>query len=50
MSAPQDDAPRAGEDEPPPFLGSWTRVYAAVLCYLACVIFCFWLFERAVSG
>ncbi len=21
-------------DDPPPFLGRWTRVYTAVLCYL----------------
>ncbi len=25
-------------DEPPPFLGSWPRVYAAVLAYLAGII------------
>ncbi len=37
------------DDEPPPFLGTWPRVYAAVLCWLAFVILCFWLFERAVS-
>jgi len=41
---------RDAPDEPPPFLGSWGRVYAVVLCYLAVVIFAFWLFERAFTG
>jgi hypothetical protein len=26
------------EEEPPPFLGSWPRVYAAVLLYLAALV------------
>ena len=34
-------------DEPPPFLGSWPRVYAAVLLYLAALITLFYLFTRA---
>ena len=34
------------EDEPPPFLGSWRRVYTAVLIYLACVIAAFYTFTR----
>ena len=25
-------------DEPPPFLGTWKRVYLLVVIYLACVI------------
>jgi hypothetical protein len=33
-------------DEPPPFLGTWPRVYRFVLVYLAAVIFLFWLFTR----
>ena len=37
-------------DEPPPFLGSWKRVYAAVVCYLAALISLFalfgWVFSR----
>ena len=37
-------------DDPPPLLGTWPRVYAFVLCYLAAVIFSFWLFARAFSG
>jgi hypothetical protein len=34
-------------DEPPPFLGTWKRVYRAVLLYLACIIALFYLFTRA---
>ncbi|HTS66332.1 MAG TPA: hypothetical protein VMH28_30120 [Candidatus Acidoferrales bacterium] len=34
-------------DEPPPFLGTWKRVYIAVLCYLAGIIGIFYLFTRA---
>jgi hypothetical protein len=33
-------------DEPPPFLGTWTRVYRFVLICLAVVIFLAWLFTR----
>ncbi len=33
-------------DEPPPFLGSWRKVYALVLAYLAAVITVFWIFTR----
>jgi len=34
-------------DAPPPFLGSWGRVYVAVLLYLAGVILAAYLFARA---
>jgi hypothetical protein len=34
-------------DEPPPFLGTWKRVYVAVLIYLCVVIAVFYLFTRA---
>jgi hypothetical protein len=34
-------------DSPPPFLGSWRRVYAAVVVYLAGVILIAYLFTRA---
>jgi len=34
-------------DSPPPFLGSWGRVYAAVLVYLAGVILAAYWFTRA---
>ena len=33
-------------DEPPPFLGTWRRVYTLVLLYLAAVITVFWIFTR----
>ncbi len=36
-------------EEPPPFLGSWRRVYAAILLYLATVIFLFYLFTKAFA-
>jgi hypothetical protein len=32
------------KDEPPPFLGRWSRVYALVLIELAIVILAFYLF------
>ena len=31
-------------DEAPPVLGSWRRVYAFVIVYLACLIGAFYLF------
>ena len=34
-------------DSPPPFLGSWRRVYIAVLVYLAGVILAAYFFSRA---
>lgn len=37
---------RDAPDEPPPFLGTWTRVYWAVVIYLAIVIFGFYVFTR----
>jgi len=33
-------------DEPPPFLGTWNRVYRFVLIYLAVIIFLAWLFTK----
>ncbi|MEX2262152.1 MAG: hypothetical protein WD696_09385 [Bryobacteraceae bacterium] len=33
-------------DEPPPFLGTWPRVYAAVLLYLAALIAVFYVFTK----
>jgi len=37
-------------DERPPFFGTWPRVYAAVLAWVAVLIFLFWLFSRAFAG
>jgi hypothetical protein len=34
-------------DEAPPFLGTWKRVYIAVLFYLAAIIAVFYLFTQA---
>ena len=36
-------------DEPPPFLGTWTRVYAAVMVYLVAIILVFYAFTRAYN-
>lgn len=33
-------------DEPPPFLGTWKRVYLAVICYLVVLILVFAWFGR----
>jgi hypothetical protein len=34
-------------DEPPPFLGTWPRVYAAIQIYLVVIISVFYVFTRA---
>lgn len=44
--APENQPP---VDEPPPPLGSWRRMYAAVLLNLALLVLLFWLFSRAFS-
>jgi len=36
-------------EEPPPFLGTWRRVYMAILIYLAALIVVFYLFTRAFA-
>jgi hypothetical protein len=36
-------------DEPPPFLGTWTRVYCVVLAYLAVVILLMYAFTVAFT-
>jgi len=38
------------QDEPPPFLGTWRRVYIAVICYLAVVIALFYWFARTFAA
>jgi len=40
---------RVTVEEPPPFLGSWRRVYIFVICYLAVLISGFYLFSRAYA-
>lgn len=37
-------------DEPPPILGTWKRIYTAVLLYLALLITAFYLFTRAFAA
>jgi hypothetical protein len=37
-------------DEPPPFLGAWRRLYAAVLLYLAALILLLYWFAKAFEG
>ena len=37
-------------DEPPPFLGTWGRVYAAVVAYLILLIALFRWFTRAFAA
>jgi hypothetical protein len=39
--------PRDVRDDPPPFLGTWGRVYTGVLIYLVAIITAFYLFTRA---
>jgi hypothetical protein len=34
-------------EEPPPILGTWRRLYTAVLVYLAVLIVLFYVFTRA---
>jgi hypothetical protein len=36
-------------DDPPPFLRTWPRLYAAVAAYLAALIVVFYLFTRAYA-
>ncbi len=44
-----DRPPVIQADEPPPFLGTWRRVYTAVLIYLAALICLFYVFTRAFA-
>jgi hypothetical protein len=39
-----------GPEEPPPFLGTWRRVYLAVLGWLGLLICLFFLFTRAFNS
>jgi hypothetical protein len=36
-------------DGPPPFFGTWPRLYAAIVVYLFCVIALFYAFTRAFN-
>jgi hypothetical protein len=46
---PPEPANREVIDEPPPFLGTWPRVYTFVLCYLVVVIAGFTAFSHAYA-
>jgi hypothetical protein len=35
------------QEQPPPFLGTWRRVYAAVIVWLAILISLFYWFTRS---
>ena len=37
-------------DEPPPFLGTWRRVYVMVLCYVLGLIALFYIFTRSFAS
>jgi len=38
------------DDEPPPLLRTWPRLYALVVCYLACLIVLFYVFSRLYNS
>ncbi|MBI4874358.1 MAG: hypothetical protein HY822_06985 [Acidobacteria bacterium] len=40
---------REVHDDPPPFLGRWSRLYLAVLVYLAAIIGLFYLFTVTLN-
>ena len=46
---PEDPARERMPDDPPPFLGTWRRVYLAVLMYLASLVVTFWVFTKVFS-
>jgi hypothetical protein len=46
MQPQNPELPRDVPDEPPPFLGTWGRVYAAVLTYVTLVITLMYIFSE----
>lgn len=42
-------AARKSVDEPPPFLGSWEKLYLYILCYLVVLISVLYLVSRAYA-
>lgn len=46
----REPAERIAEEEPPPVLGTWSAVYAFVVCYLALLIALFYLFSRSFAS
>lgn len=47
MTEPEDARRSEEGEEPPPFLGSWRRLYAAVLLFLALQVLAYWALTRA---
>ena len=49
--APADEVERAAREarEPPPILGSWGRLYAAVIANLALIVALLWWLTRTFS-
>jgi hypothetical protein len=45
-----DASAKTAPDEPPPFLRTWSRVYAAIIGWLALLILLFYFFSRAFSA
>lgn len=39
----------SGPEEPPPLLGSWRRLYAAVILYLGALILLLYAFTRVFA-
>ena len=50
VSHEPDHVSRLIEDEPPPILGSWRRIYATVIGYLAFLILIFYIFTRVMRS
>ena len=46
---PEPAKPDVSKEEPPPFLGSWRRVYLAIGIYLIAVIALFGAFTRSLN-
>jgi hypothetical protein len=40
----------ASEDEPPPILGTWRRIYILVLLYVAVIVVAFYAFAKAFDS
>ena len=49
MTGPKEPYSREFSEEPPPVLGTWPRVYAAVLIYLCLLISGLYVFMRVFS-
>jgi hypothetical protein len=50
VSVAHDHGSRVTDDEPPPILGSWRRIYIVILCYLAFLIVVFYVFTRVFDS